>query len=224
MTNPVPVSSQFVTAGGVLGLHRSAIPRIVTENVQPSTGDGPFGQQAPSSIYPPSTPRVTGLKDMINQRVHWKNDYGSPVQVQIQIERARRTMLVSAPNYAFIRERYTTAVGYDTPTPIVAPDPSTTGSAWQTEWGGGIDVGTRGDGSGGWVPNYGQFRLSTPQATLTVPLIRLEPNQAVDVRFRASLITPYLWWDNIPTANKVFEAYAFSNTIRIVAYPEPITP
>lgn len=223
MTSPVPVSRQFVTAGGVLGLDRSAVPRVVVENVASATGDGPFGQQAPASIYPDSTPINSYLKTMLDQRAHWKNDYGTAVQVQVQIQRARRTMYTTAPNFSFIRERYTTRIGYDSPTPVTAtnPDPTT---IWNTEWGGGIDVGVRAAEGGGWVPNYGQFRLSTPESSLTLPLARLEVNQAIDVRFRAALITPYLWWDNIPEGRRAFEIYAFSNTIRIVAYPEPLTP
>lgn len=224
MTSPVPVSRQFVTAGGRLGLDRSAIPRVVVEHVQSSTADGPFGQQAPSAVFPSSVPVNPNLKMMINQRAHWRNDYGVAVQIQIQIQRARRTMAVSAPNYAFIRERYTTRVGYDTPLPIIAPDPDPSGSIWNTEWGGGIDVGVRGDGQGSWVPNYGRIRMSQPESGLNLPLMRLEVNQAIDVRFRASLITPYTWWDNIPNNDKLFEMYAFSNTIRVVAYPEPISP
>lgn len=204
-------------------MDRSAVPRLVVEHVANSTADGPFTQQAPASIYPAGTPIVTSLKTLIDQRAHWKNDYGVPVQVQVQIQRARRTMYTSAPNFAFIRERYTTRIGYDSPVPIVAPDPNPT-STWNTEWGGGIDVGVRSNGSGGWIPNYGQFRLSTPESSLTLPLARLEADQAIDVRFRAALITPYLWWDNIDAGNRSFEMYAFSNTIRILAFPEPITP
>lgn len=222
MTQPIPVSRQFVTAGGVLGLDRSAIPRIVAENVKESTGDGPHDQQAPASIWPTDKPMERSLKLLIDQRVHWKNDYGTAVQVQVEIQRARRTMYLSSPNYAFVRERYTTKIGYDTPYPVLADDPDPA-LLWNTEWGGGIDVGIHGEGEG-WVPNYGQFRMSTPESSLTMPLRRLEKDQAIDVRFRASLITPYQWWANIPDKDRVAQMYAFSNTIRITAYPEPILP
>lgn len=222
MTAPVPVSAQFVTADGRLGLHRSAIPRVVVENVVNSTGDGPFGQQWPNEVVPSTTPVNQNLKTMIDQRAHWKNDYGVAVQVQVEIQRSRRTMYTSAPNYAFIRERYTQAIGYDTPSTILAPDPNPA-TVWNTEWGGGIDVGVHNPGSG-FIPNYGQFRLSLPESSLTLPLRRLEVNQAIDIRFRAALITPFRWWDNIPAGNRAFEMYAFSNTIRITAFPEPITP
>lgn len=224
MGNPVvPVSSQFIAANGVLGLHRSAIPRVVVEHVASSTQDGPFSQQAPSGVFPPGAPVTPTLKTMIDQRAHWKNDYGVAVQVQVQVQRARRTMAVSSPNYAFIRERYTTTVGYDTPYPVTAPTPDPT-TVWNTEWGGGIDIGVRGDGDGGWVPNYGRIRMSVPESTLYMPLQRLEADQAIDVRFRASLITPFTWWTNVPEGDRLFEMYAFSNTIRVVAYPEPVTP
>lgn len=201
----VCTTSQFTTSGGILGLDRSAQARIVSESTQASTGDGPVT----------SNPGIPG-RVLIEQRAHWVNDYGVPVQIQVQIQRARRTMYVSSPNYMFIRERYTYVTGYDTSGPILAPTP-TVDPTWQTEWGGGIDVGVKGSPA---VPNYGKFRLSTPESVLFVPLMRLEIGQSVDVRFRASLVNPYVWWTNAPS--QVGEMLAFSNTILIMAFPEVI--
>ena len=220
MTTPIFTTRQFNTAGGILGLDRSAVPRVVLENRKESTADGEFVNQAPNEMHPADAERNPNLKLMIDQRAHWKNDYGVAVQAQVMIQRSRRTMYTTAPNYAFIRESYTTRVGVDSPIPIIAPAPDLVGS-WQTEWGGGIDVGIKSDGDGGWVPNYGQFRLSTPESSLTAPLVRIEANQSIDIRFRAALITPYRWWDNIPDQNRAFQMYAFSNTIRLMAFPEP---
>lgn len=201
----VCTTRQFRTDDGVLGLHRSAQSRLVVENEQPSTGDGPVS----------GNPGVPG-KRLIDQRAHWVNDYDLPVQVQVQIQRRRRTMYLSAPNYLFIRERYTWVVGRDTNGPITAPEP-TVDPTWQTEWGGGIDVGIHSHPP---VPNYGQFRLSTPESTLMLPLIRLTAGQSIDVRFRAQAVNPYTWWDNSPT--KVAEIFAFGNTIRMLAFPETV--
>lgn len=200
----VCTTSQFTANGGILGLDRSAQSRVVVEATQASTGDGPVS----------GNPGVPG-KQMINQRVHWVNDYGVTVQIQVQLQRARRTMYLSAPNYLFIRERYTWATGVDSPSQVLAPEPDVT-SIWQTEWGGGIDVGVK---SG--VPIYGHFRQSMAESTLFVPLITLNAGLSVDVRFRASVVNPYQWWDNAPPV-KVQEIYAFSNTTRIVAYPDVV--
>lgn len=202
-------TSQFTTNGGILGLDPSAQARIVSESTQASVGDGPLASNA--------NPGVPG-KIMIDQRSHWVNDFGVPVQVQVQIQRARRTMLLSSPNFLFIRERYTYVVGYDTSGPILAPTPSVD-PTWQTEWGGGIDVGIK-NVSGTLTPNYGQFRLSTPESMLFIPLMRLEIGQSIDVRFRASCVNPYTWWTNAPSQKN--EIYAFSNTIRMLAFPEVV--
>lgn len=204
----VCTTRQFTTDDGILGLHRSAQARLVVENVQPSTGDG--------AITNPGVPGRT----LIEQRAHWVNDFDVPVQLQVQIQRQRRTMYLSAPNFLFIRERYTWLVGRDTRGPILAPTPSVE-PTWQTEWGGGIDVGVNPT-----TANYGQFRLSTPESTLMLPLIRMTAGQSIDVRFRASALSPYPWWPNPPGTptppNYKSEIYAFGNTIRMLAYPETV--
>lgn len=204
MPAPVCATAQFTANNGVLGLDRSAQARLVVENKQSSTGDGPIANNA--------NPGIPG-KILIDQRAHWVNDFGLTVQVQVQIQRARRTLYCSAPNYLFIREAYTWLTGSDSSGPITAPTPDIA-SNWQTEWGGGIDVGINGNPA---KPNYGQWRLSTPESALFLPLITLNAGQSIDVRFRANACNPYQWWTNAPT--QVTEIYAFSNTIRMVAYP-----
>lgn len=227
MNAPICTTSQFRTNNGILGLDRSAIPRIVVESTATSTGDGKFSQQYPFETLPKKGEQVKELKLMIDQRVHWKNDYNTGVQVQVEIQRARRTMFTSAPNYAFIRERYETATGFDTGgNEIRAEEPDPT-EKWATEWGGGIDIGLgEKDSNGDNVPRYGQFRLSLPESSFAMPLLKLADGESIDVRFRASLITPYLWWTNVikdaDTNEAMFQMYAFANTIRITAYPEPV--
>lgn len=201
----VCTTSQFTANGGILGLDRTAQARVVVEAKQESTGDGDVS----------GNPGVPG-KQLINQRVHWVNDYGLTVQVQVQLQRARRTMYLSAPNYLFIRERYTWKTGVDSPSQVIADEPELS-TIWQTEWGGGIDVGINGNPA---KPNYGQMRMSMAESTLFVPLITVNAGQSVDVRFRASVVNPYRWWDNAPT--QVGAIYAFHNYTRIVAYPQVI--
>lgn len=218
-------TSQFTTTDGVLGLDRSAMSRVVARSTVQSTGDGNHGAQAPQGVVPRAEADEVdnNLKIMIDQRVHWRNDYGVPVTVQVQIQRARRTMLLSAPNYAFIRERYTHRVGTDLLTNVLAPEPDPT-EVWDTEWGGGIDVGVkRAEGvADGWTPNYGQYRSSAPESSLMLEPVAVGARQSIDVRYRAALITPYTWWQ--PSAYEkesdfVARAEAFSNTILVWAYP-----
>lgn len=212
-------TSQFTTNDGVLGLDRSAMSRVVARSTVQSTGDGDHGAHAPIAIVPAGTSYSTSLKTMIDQRVHWRNDYGVPVVVQVQIQRARRTMYLSAPNFAFVRERYTHRVGIDFPTNVLAPEPDPT-SVWDTEWGGGIDVGQTG-GS----PNYGQYRQSQPESSLMLEPVSVGANQSIDVRYRASLITPYRWWAKEAYSNQsdfVARTEAFNNTILIWAYPTAV--
>lgn len=210
---------QFTTHGGILGLDRSAMPRVVAHSTVQSTGDGDHGAHAPLHVEPPEdADKVDSrLKTMIDQRVHWRNDFGVPVLVQTQIQRARRTMVLSAPNFAFIRERYTHRVGSDIPNQVVAPDPDPT-QQWDTEWGGGIDLGLRASHQ----PNYGQYRASMPESTLMLEPVRVGVGESIDVRFRASLITPYRWWQPSTIESFVARMEAFSNTLLLWAFPEAV--
>lgn len=214
-----PVTSQFTTTGGVLGLDRSAMSRVVARSTVQSTGDGDHGAHAPQSIVPEDATYSTSLKTMIDQRVHWKNDFGVPVTVQVQIQRSRRTMLLSAPNFAYVRERYTHLVGTDIITNILAPTPDPT-SVWNTEFGGGIDVGLDAG-----KPRYGRYRSSTPESSLMLEPVEVGATQSIDVRFRAALITPFRWWAPASYTNQddfVARMEAFSNTILLWAYPTAV--
>ncbi|AJE32507.1 hypothetical protein B842_03270 [Corynebacterium humireducens NBRC 106098 = DSM 45392] len=225
MTQPTQfTTSQFTTNGGVLGLDRSAMSRVVARSTVQSTGDGNHGAHAAASVVPEESSNSPALKTMIDQRVHWKNDYGVPVVVQTQIQRARRTMYLSAPNFAFIRERYTHRVGVDQLTNVLAPEPDPT-SVWNTEWGGGIDIGVEGREGGGVSPRYGQYRASMPESSLMLEPVRVGVGESIDVRFRAALITPYRWWNRDGYANPdhyVARTEAFSNTLLLWAYPEAV--
>lgn len=217
-TNTQYTTRQFTTNSGVLGLDRSAMSRVVARSTVESTGDGDHGAQQPQNVEPKEDwGKVShSLKTMIDQRVHWKNDFGVPVTVQVQIQRSRRTMTLSSPNFAYIRERYTHRVGSDVGTNVLAPDPDPS-KIWNTEWGGGIDVGLENG-----KPRYGRFRNSAPESTLMLEPVRVEPNQSIDVRFRAALITPYLWWQPSTMSDFVARMEAFSNTLLLWAFPEAV--
>lgn len=224
MTNPTQfTTSQFTTNQGVLGLDRSAMSRVVARSTVQSTGDGEHGGHAPRWVAPEEDyDKVSrDLKTMIDQRVHWRNDYDVPVTVQVQIQRARRTMWLSSPNFAYLRERYTSAVGYDLISHVTAPEPDPT-EVWDTEWGGGLDIGLESDGEGGHRPRYGHYRSSMPESSLMLEPRRVGVGQSIDVRFRASLITPFRWWQPTELITPVAMMEAFSNTLLLWTYPEAV--
>ncbi len=188
-------NAQFVANDGVLGLSYSAMAREVASVQVDSVGDGTFGELT-----------STG-KLMVDMRLHWKSPYQCPVIVEPWYQRQRRTLQVQFGNYAYIRERYTVAVGVDSGTAILAPEPSTDPN-WNTEWGGGLNAAE---------PLGGTYRSSVPESTcLCIFPQRLEIGQSIDVRVRATLFTQTPW----AGGNTGNSAYAFANFIRLRAYPE----
>lgn len=214
MANVICTSPQFTTADGVLHLARSAMPRVVLETRTPSVNDGPVTEHSP----------MNNQKVMIDQRGHWKNDFGVPVNVQVHIQRSRRTMSTTCPHTLFLRESYTTRVGTDGTSQIMAPEPSTE-PTWNTEWGGGLFAPFNGMGGDKWPPIT--TWQSTPEATTVLDQIRVPVGQSLDVRFRVSLVTnAYIqvpFGDAKPLNNlPIASVYAFSNVLRFHAFPEPI--
>lgn len=212
-------SAQFESPGGVLHLARSAMPRVVLEQSTPSVNDGPITSHSP----------MTNQKILIEQRGHWKNDFGVPVNVQVHIQRARRTMSTTCPHLVFLRESYTSRVGTDGTTQVLAPTP-TTHPDWNTEWGGGTFAPfasmQSGDNNASEWPAITSWQ-STPEATTVLNEIRVPEGQSLDVRFRVGLVTNAFvnvnWGDAKPRNNyDIAFVWAFSNTMRFVATPEPI--
>lgn len=207
------VSDNFTVTDGVLGLARSAMPRVVAENVTQSTGDGPITQHSTGSA-----PKI-----FIESRTHWVNDFGADVLVQVQIQRARRTAYTTNPHMVFLRERVTTAVGRDGAQQVRAPEPEVY-TTWDTEWGGGDFIPWK-EGEG-WPKKV--TVMSTPQATSTLNMILVPAGHALDVRFRCALITDA--WSNIPWGDvekvghfeHVAQMLAFSNVTRLLALPVPV--
>lgn len=186
--------SHFEAVNGTLEMGYSAFGREVAWIDGASVGDGQFGQLT-----------STG-KLMVDMRLHWKSTYDCPVICHMTYQRQRRTMQVSFGGFAYVRERYTYAVGVDTGTPILAPDPNTD-PYWNTEFGGGID------GTGG----GGIYRTSMNESMcICIFPQRLEVGQSIDVRMRGTLFTQIPW---NATSDQNF-AYCFSNFLRIYALPE----
>lgn len=214
MANTICTSEQFTTEGGVLHLAASAMPRVVLETTTASTGDGEITSHSP----------MTGQRILIDQRGHWKNDFGVPVKVQVHIQRARRTMSTTCPHTVFLRESYTTRVGTDRATQIIAPTP-TTNPDWNTEWGFGLFAPFNRMGGDEWPPIT--TWQSTPEATTVLNEILVPVGQSLDVRFRVGLVTDAyvnVPWEDAHPGNNYPRAFvwAFRNTMRMVATPLPV--
>lgn len=214
MANVICTSPQFSTSDGVLHLARSAMPRVVLETRTPSVNDGPITEHSP----------MNNQKILIDQRGHWKNDFGVPVNVQVHIQRARRTMSTTCPHTVFLRESYTTRVGTDGATQVMAPEPLTNPN-WNTEWGAGLFAPYDRMGGGEWPPIT--TWQSTPEATTVLDQIRVPVGQSLDVRFRVGLVTNAyvnVPWDDAKPKNNYPTAFvwAFSNVLRFHAFPEPV--
>lgn len=213
MANTICTTSQFTVTDGVLGLSRSAMPRVVLEATQQSINDGPVTEHSSQA-----NPKI-----FIEQRCHWVNDFDGPVWLQVQVQRARRTMTTTNPHHLFLRERWTTAVGSDRGTQVMAPEP-TVDQTWDTEWGGGQFHAWR-EGEG-WPKIV--TTMSAPAATSTLGMITVPAGQALDFRLRVALITDAYahvpWGDQ--TKQEPFEhmatMFAFSNTTRFLATPIPV--
>lgn len=213
MANTICTTRQFTVTDGVLGLSRAAMPRVVLEATQQSINDGPVTEHSSQA-----NPKI-----FIEQRCHWKNDFDVPVWLQVQVQRARRTMTTTNPHHLFLRERWTTAVGTDSGTQVMAPEPRVD-QTWDTEWGGGQFQAWR-EGEG-WPKIV--TTLSAPAATSTLGMITVPVGQSLDFRLRVALITDAYahvpWGDQ--TKQEPFQhvatMFAFSNTTRFLATPIPV--
>lgn len=166
MTSPhICVSEQFSDAGGILALGYSAMGRIVANTVAFPLTEG-------NQETPPNPQTI-----MIEARAHWVSAYTAPVTVMPIVQRQRTVFKARFGNTLFTRERYTVAVGVDSTTPILAPEPTTI-PEWSTEAGGG----TEGAGTAG------SMFISTPESAATLAQYTVEPGQSIDVRYR---VTPY---------------------------------
>ena len=213
MANTICTTDQFTVTDGVLGLSRAAMPRVVLEATQESTGDGPVTEHS----------NMSSPKIFIEQRCHWKNDFGVPVWLQVQVQRARRTMTTTNPHHLFLRERWTTRVGTDGATQVLAPEP-TVDDTWDTEWGGGQFHAWR-EGEG-WPKVV--TTMSAPSATSTLSMITVPAGQSLDFRLRVALVTDayaFVPWDDqekLDPFPHMATMFAFRNTTRFLATPMPV--
>lgn len=190
----VNATQQFAVVGNKLALSYSAMAREVAFAEAGSTGDGEFGEQP-----------ITG-KQMVDMRLHWKSTYQVPVIVEPWYQRQRRTLQMQFGNFAYIRERYTFAVGVDSTSQIIAPEP-TTYPDWNTEFGGGLNAAE---------PLGGAYRTSMCEsACMCIFPTRLEVGQSLDIRVRSTLFT------QTPFAggNSGNFAYGYMNFLRFRAFP-----
>lgn len=191
----VNATNQFAVVGNKLALSYSAMAREVAFAEAGSVGDGEFGAQ-------PITGRL-----LVDMRLHWKSAYTVPVIVESWYQRQRRTLQMQFGNFAYIRERYTAAVGVDSTSQILAPEP-TTYPDWNTEFGGGLNAAQSLGGA---------YRTSMCETSCQCIFpTRVLPGQSLDVRVRATLFTQ----DPFAGGNPGNFVYAYSNFLRFRAFPE----
>jgi len=119
----VCVSRNFDFPGGELTAQPWSVPRHVFDDTFVSTGDGTFGQQ---TTLPGKLMIDSGIQT-------WTNNSPLDAMVLLRVYRAYRNYVVSNPNVVQIRDRFTTAIGADTPR---VPD---TSNQYQGATGGGVD-------------------------------------------------------------------------------------
>ena len=198
MTAPLPVcvTEQFDTpGGGILALGHSAMARVVANTVAFTVGDGDI-----------NGPLTSTGKLILDARAHWNSTYAAPVTVVPFIQRRRNTFKANLGNTLHTRERYTVAVGVDSTSTILAPEP-TTDPTWDTEAGGGVV------GAG----TTGAFYLSTPESSATLAQYTVQPGQAIDVRYRMTGFTAFTGGSWAAGNNSI---YAFFLVIKLLVLPE----
>ena len=195
MTSPsVCHSEQFDSAGGILALGHSAMGRVVANTVA-----FPLTEGNQETVPNP-------LTIMLEARAHWVSTYTVPVTVMPIVQRQRTVFKVRFGNTLFTRERYTVAVGVDSTTPILAPEP-TTSPDWSTEAGGG----TEGAGTAG------SMYISTPESAATLAQYTVEPGQSIDVRYRVTPFSTFSGGTWAGSNNYVFIRYI---VIKLLVLPE----
>lgn len=186
----VNATSQFAVVNNKLALSYSAMSRLASVVSAAPLGDG----------------QVTNGNDrrlITDLRLHWKSPYTVPVRAVAWYGRQKSTVQTGGSNFMYIRERYTAAIGIDSTSQVLAPEP-TTDPLFNTEFGGG------GDSS--------MIRNSQPESfgIINHTMDQVGVGQSIDVRVRANLFCQEPW-NGSATNNYVYTLYHF---IYLFVYPE----
>lgn len=185
--------------GGDLSIAKWALPRMVSDQYFASTGDGTFGQLT----TPPG-------KLMIDSGIQtWTSDSQLPTRVLLRVQRDRRDLLVSNPNAAQIRDRYTYTINGTNPR---VPE---TSSVLQGQTGASIDLSSNFAGT----PFIGRFWVYDDQHMIEDWITTLEPGAAFKYWYRAYLWTPPPWSNNANANSPQHSATIRGTRIQVWAFP-----
>lgn len=194
------VSRNMGIDGGVLSIEPWSLPRHVLDETFTSTGDGSFGQ-------------LTTLpgKAMIDSGIRtWVSDSPLPCRILFRLHRARRDLLVSNPNAAQIRDRYTYAIGGSDPR---VPD---TSSTYQGATGASIDLSANYVGD----PFLGRYWIYEDAAIIEDWIGPIPAGGTFKFWYRANLWTPPPWSNNANHGDPQHSATIRHTRIQLIAFPE----
>lgn len=195
------VSRNTDIVGGDLSIAPWSLPRLVSDQTFNSTGDGSFTQ-------------LTTLpgKLMIDSGIQsWTSDSPLPVRILLRVQRAHRDLLVSNPNAAQIRDRYTwTQNGTD-------PRVPETSSVFQGQTGASIDLSSNFAGT----PFIGRFWVYDDAHMIEdwIGPDLLQPGMAFKYWYRTYLWTPPPWSNNANGGSPQHSATVRNTRIQVWAFP-----
>lgn len=205
----VCTTNQFgYNASGVMGLSVNALPRQVALVQSDSVNDGP---------EPHVDDRHGERLILVDQELHWRNPYTCAVKVLPIIKRRARLQMTTATKITLVRERATWLVGQDREQRIRADDPDPT-LVYDSEWGGGMVVGSDTTGTGGSSPRTFSW-LSDPESLHALPFLSIPAEWSVSIRFRASMA--FLSIAGSVAAADSNQVWIRGNTLSLLAFPTP---
>jgi hypothetical protein len=189
--------------GGELSIEKWTLPRHVHDTTYNSVGDGAF---TALTTLPGKLMVDSGI-------VSWTSDSPLPCRVLLRLQRAYRSLLVSNPNAAQIRDRYTyTTNGTDPRVPDVS-------SSYQAQTGAAIDLSANFQGT----PYLGKYWVHEDAAIIEDWIGPVPAGGTLKLWYRANLWTPPPFSNNANGGSPVHEAYARSTRIQLIAFPQQDT-
>lgn len=173
-------------------------PRVVFDATYNSVGDGTFGQLD----TPPG-------KLMIDSGIQsWTSDSPLPCRLLFRLQRGYRDLLVSNPNSAQIRDRYTiTTDGTD-------PRLPETSSVFQGQTGSAIDLSSNFAGT----PFIGRF-WTYDDVSMIEDWISLDAGAVFKFWYRCYLWTPPPWSNNANGGSPQHSATVRNVRVQIMVFP-----
>lgn len=189
--------------GGELSIEKWTLPRHVHDATYTSTGDGSFT----------ALETLPGKLMVDSGIITWTSDSPLPARVLLRLHRAYRSLLVSNPNAAQIRDRYTYTLNGTAPR---LPD---TSSTYQGQTGAAIDLSANFQGT----PYIGRYWVHEDAAIIEDWLGPVPPGGQLKIWYRSYLWTPPPFSNNANGGSPQHEAFARSARIQLIAFPQQDT-